>query len=225
MATWSGGMNGLSMADAMTGVKPWAGTDFVLTYAMWVLMMVAMMVPTAAPTTLMYAAVARKAAAQRSPLAPTFVFVAGYTTMWTIFSLVATIAQHALGEAALLSPMMVSTSARFGAALLIAAGIYQLTPLKNTCLENCRAPAHFISRCWRAGHLGAFRMGLRLGAYCVGCCWILMALLFVGGVMNLLWIAAIAIFVLLEKTMPFGDVSGRVAGFATILVGALSLAL
>jgi predicted metal-binding membrane protein len=225
MATWSGGMNSLSMADAMTGVKPWTGTDFVLTFAMWVLMMVAMMVPTAAPMTLMYAAVARKAAAHRSPLAPTFVFVTGYTTMWTIFSLVATIAQHALDQAALLSPMMVSTSAGFGAALLIAAGIYQLTPLKNTCLKNCRAPAHFISRYWRTGNLGAFRMGLRLGAYCVGCCWILMALLFVGGVMNLLWIAAIAIFVLLEKTMPFGDVSGRVAGFATILVGALSLAL
>jgi predicted metal-binding membrane protein len=120
---------------------------------------------------------------------------------------------------------MVSTSTRFGAALLIAAGIYQFTPLKNACLKNCRAPAHFISRYWRTGTLGAFRLGLRFGAYCVGCCWILMALLFVGGVMNLLWIAAIAIFVLLEKTIPFGDVSGRIAGAAMILVGALSLAL
>jgi predicted metal-binding membrane protein len=188
-------------------------------------MMIAMMVPTAVPMTLMYAAVARKAAAQHNPLARTFVFVAGYITMWMIFSLVATIAQHALDQAALLSPMMVSTSHRFGAALLIAAGIYQLTPLKDTCLKNCRAPAHFMSRYWRTGNLGAFRMGLRLGVYCVGCCWILMALLFVGGVMNLLWIAAIAIFVLLEKTIPFGDVSGKVAGAATILVGALSLAL
>jgi predicted metal-binding membrane protein len=192
---------------------------------MWAVMMVAMMVPTAAPMTLMYAAVARKAAAQHNPTAPTFVFVAGYIAMWTVFSLVATIAQYALDRAALLSPMMVSTSTRFGAALLIAAGIYQFTPLKNTCLKNCRAPAHFISRYWRTGNLGAFRLGLRFGAYCVGCCWILMALLFVGGVMNLLWIAAIAIFVLLEKTIPFGDVSGRVAGAAMILVGALSLAL
>ena len=121
--------------------------------------------------------------------------------------------------------MMVSTSARFGAALLIAAGIYQFTPLKNTCLKNCRAPAHFMSRYWRTGNLGAFRMGLRLGVYCVGCCWILMALLFVGGVMNLLWIAAIAILVLLEKTIRFGDVGGRVVGATMILVGALSLAL
>jgi predicted metal-binding membrane protein len=228
MATESAGMSGPSMAPmmhAMTAVQPWTATEFGLRLAMWAAMMVAMMVPTAAPMTLLYAAVARKAAAQHNPLAPTFVFVAGYIAMWTIFSLVATIAQHALDQAALLSPMMSSNSAVFGAALLIAAGVYQFTPLKNACLRNCRAPAHFLSRYWRTGNLGAFRMGLTLGAYCVGCCWILMGLLFVGGVMNLLWIAATAIFVLLEKTSPFGDVSGRFAGGAMILVGALSLAL
>ena len=139
--------------------------------------------------------------------------------------MVATVAQHALDQAALLSPMMASRGRMFGAALLIAAGVYQFTPLKNACLRNCRAPAHFLSRYWSAGNLGAFRMGLRHGAYCVGCCWILMGLLFVGGVMNLLWIAAIALFVLLEKTIPFGEVSGRVAGAAMILVGVVSLAL
>jgi predicted metal-binding membrane protein len=211
--------------DAMTKVQPWTATEFGLRLAMCAVMMVAMMVPTAAPMTLLYAAVARKAAAQYNPLALTFVFATGYIAMWTIFSLVATIAQHALDQAALLSPMMVSNNAVFGAALLIAAGVYQLTPLKNACLRNCRAPAHFLSRYWRTGNLGAFRMGLRLGAYCVGCCWILMGLLFVGGVMNLLWIAAIAIFVLLEKTVQFGGVSGRYAGAVMILVGALSLAL
>jgi predicted metal-binding membrane protein len=228
METGSAGMPGPSMAptmDAMTGVQPWTATEFGLRLAMWAVMMVAMMVPAAAPVTLMYAAVARKAAAQHNPLAPTFVFVTGYIAMWTVFSLVATIAQHALDRAALLSPTMVSRSPLFGAALLIAAGVYQFTPLKNACLRNCRTPAHFLSRYWRTGYLGAFRMGLRLGAYCVGCCWILMGLLFVGGVMNLLWIAAIAIFVLLEKTIPFGDVTGRFAGTAMILVGALSLAL
>ena len=228
MASGSAGMKGQSMAptmDTMTGVQPWTATEFGLRLAMWAVMMIAMMVPTAAPMTLLYAAVARKAAAQHNPLASTFVFVSGYIAMWTIFSLVATIAQHALDQAALLSPMMVSSSAVFGAALLIAAGVYQLTPFKNACLRNCRAPAHFLSHHWRTGNLGAFRIGLRLGAYCVGCCWILMGLLFVGGVMNLLWIAAIAIFVLLEKTIPFGDVSGRFAGTAMILVGALSLAL
>jgi predicted metal-binding membrane protein len=228
MVTESAGMRGQSMTpmmDAMTGVQPWTATEFGLRLAMWAVMMVAMMVPTAAPMTLMYAAVARKAAAQQNPLAPTFVFVTGYIAMWTVFSVVATIAQHALDQAALLSPMMVSRSALFGAALLIAAGVYQLTPFKNACLRNCRAPARFLSRYWRTGNLGAFRMGLRLGAYCVGCCWILMGLLFVGGVMNLLWIAAIASFVLLEKTLPFGEVTGRIAGTAMILVGALSLAM
>jgi predicted metal-binding membrane protein len=213
------------VSDAMTGVKPWTASEFGLTLAMWALMMVAMMVPTAVPMTLMYAAVARKAAAQHDPLTPTFVFVNGYITMWVIFSVVATTSQHVLDQAALLSPTMVSASAQLGGAILIVAGLYQLTSLKNACLQNCRAPAHFMSCYWRSGSLGAFRMGLRLGAYCVGCCWILMALLFVGGVMNLLWIAAIAIFVLLEKTIPFGDIGGRVAGVAMILVGALSLAL
>jgi predicted metal-binding membrane protein len=228
MVTESAGMRGQSMTpmmDAMTGVQPWTATEFGLRLAMWAVMMVAMMVPTVAPMTLMYAAVARKAAAQHNPLAPTFVFVTGYITMWTVFSLVATIAQYALDRAALLSPMMVSRSAIFGAGLLIVAGIYQLSPFKNACLRNCSAPTHFLSRYWRTGNLGAFRMGLQLGAYCVGCCWILMGLLFVGGVMNLLWIAAIAIFVLLEKTIPLGDVGGRFAGAAMILVGALSLAL
>ena len=228
MASESAGMGGrpmASMMESMTGLQPWTATEFALRLAMWAVMMVAMMVPTAAPMTLLYAAVARKAAAQHNPLASTSVFVSGYIAMWTIFSLVATIAQHALDQAALLSPLMVTRSAGLGATLLIAAGVYQLTPLKNACLRNCRAPAHFLSRYWRTGDLGAFRMGLRLGAYCVGCCWILMGLLFVGGVMNLLWIAAIAIFVLLEKTSPFGDVSGRFAGVALILVGAVSLAL
>jgi predicted metal-binding membrane protein len=226
MAAGSAGMGSHSMApmmDAMTRVQPWTATEFGLRLAMWAVMMVAMMVPTAAPMTLLYAAVARKAAAQHNPLAPTFVFVSGYIAMWTIFSLVATIAQYELDRAALLSPMMSSRSAVFGAALLIAAGVYQLTPLKNICLRNCRAPAHLLSQHWRTGTLGAFRMGLRLGAYCVGCCWVLMGLLFAGGVMNLLWIAAIAIFVLLEKTIPFGDVGGRLAGAAMILVGVLTL--
>jgi predicted metal-binding membrane protein len=188
-------------------------------------MMVAMMVPTAVPMTLLYAAVARKAAAQHSPVAPAFVFVAGYAAMWAVFGLAATTTQWGLDRAALLSPMMVSRSAWLGAVLLIAAGVYQLTPLKNACLRNCRAPAHFLSRYWRAGRPGAFRMGVRLGAYCLGCCWILMGLLFVGGVMNLTWIAAITVFVLLEKTVPFGVNGGRAAGAAMILTGALSFVL
>src|SRR6202162_6654935 len=119
---------------------------------------------------------------------------------------------------------MASNSAVFGGVLLVAAGSYQLTPLKHACLRHCRAPAHFLSQYWRKGTIGAFRMGLRLGAYCLGCCWILMALLFVGGVMNLLWIAAIAGFVLLEKTLPYARIGGRVVGGGMILVGLLDVA-
>ena len=209
---------------AMVQVRPWTATEFALRLVMWAAMMVAMMVPTAAPMTLVYAAVARKAAAQNNPLAPTFVFVAGYIAMWSLFSVVATAAQRALDQLALLSPMMVSNSALLGSALLIGAGVYQLTPLKQACLRHCRAPAQFLSQHWHTGTAGAFRMGLRLGAYCLGCCWVLMGLLFVGGVMNLLWIAAIAAFVLLEKTIPFGEAGGWFGGAAMILAGLVSLA-
>jgi predicted metal-binding membrane protein len=192
---------------------------------MWAVMMVAMMVPTAGPMTLVYAAVARKAAAQNNPVAPTFVFVAGYIAIWGLFSAAATAAQWQLDRAALLSPTMVSNSVLLGGALLIAAGAYELTPLKHACLSHCRAPAQFLSQNWRSGTTGAFRMGSRLGAYCLGCCWVLMALLFVGGVMNLLLIAAISAFVLLEKIIPFGQAAGWFGGSALILAGALSLAL
>lgn len=138
----------------------------------------------------------------------------------------ATLSQWGLERLALLSPMdMTTTSARLGGLLFLAAGLYQLTPLKQACLAVCRSPFDFVVNHWRDGAAGALRMGLGHGLYCLGCCWILMALLFVGGVMNLLWIAAIAIFVLLEKTIPLGDVSGRFAGVAMILVGAVSLAV
>ncbi len=228
MANMSMGMTDHSMMatmHAMAGVQPWTATEFDLRLLMWAVMMVAMMVPTAVPMTLVYAAVARKAAAQNNPVAPTFVFVAGYIAMWSLFSVAATAAQWQLDRAALLSPMMVSNSVLLGSALLIVAGVYQLTPLKHACLKHCRAPAQFLSQNWHSGTAGAFRMGLRLGAYCLGCCWILMGLLFVGGVMNLLWIAAISAFVLIEKTVPFGAAAGWVGGAAMIVIGALSLAL
>jgi len=188
-------------------------------FTMWAIMMVGMMLPSATPTTLVYAAVARKADREGTPVAPAAIFVLGYLLMWTVFSLGATAAQWALEAAALLSPMMVSTSPALGGALLIGAGVYQLTPMKDACLEHCRSPAHFISAHWRPGSLGAFRMGIEHGAYCLGCCWILMGLLFVGGVMNLLWIAAITLYVLLEKVLPYGLGRGRFAGVAMIASG------
>ena len=209
---------------AMLGLRSWDVANFGMMFAMWAIMMVGMMLPSASPTTLIYAAVARKASREGTPVAPTAAFVTGYLAMWTLFSLAATLAQWALEWTALLSPMMVSTSPVLGAGLLVAAGVYQLTPFKDACLEHCRSPAHFIAEHWRPGTAGAFRMGIEHGAYCLGCCWILMCLLFFGGVMNLLWIAAITAFVLLEKVLPFGAGGGRLAGIGMILAGAIVIA-
>ena len=223
----SGGMTDGSIADGMQSmmqVRAWSATEFGVRLLMWAVMMVAMMLPTAVPMTLVYAAVARKAARENHPVAPTFLFVAGYLTLWGGFSVAATAAQRGLDQLSLLSPSMVSASPLLGGALLVSAGVYELTPAKRACLAHCRAPAHFISQHWRGGLGGAFRLGLALGAYCLGCCWILMGLLFVGGVMNLLWVAAISAFILLEKTIPFGQIGSRVAGAVMILVGVLGVA-
>ncbi len=216
----------ISMAgmQGMGALHAWSALDFALMLAMWVVMMVGMMLPTATPMTLVYAQVARKAAREGSVLPPTSVFVAGYLLAWTAFSVAATGAQWALDRAALLSPMLVANSPRFGAGLLVLAGLYQLTPWKNACLEHCRNPAHFFATHWRPGPAGALRLGWSHGLYCLGCCWALMGLLFVGGVMNLLWIAAITLFVLLEKMIPFGIPGGRLAGAGMIVLGVVLLA-
>ena len=218
-------LDGMAMGSATLEIRRWGAVDFALMFLMWAVMMVGMMLPSAMPMTLVYAAVARKAARQGTPIAPTAAFVAGYVVIWTLFSVAATLAQWGLDQAALLSPMMVATSPSLGAALLVAAGVYQLTPYKDACLEQCRSPAHFISNHFRPGSSGAFRMGLVHGAFCLGCCWALMGLLFFGGVMSLLWIAAITAFVLAEKILPFGAGSGRLAGFGMIAVGAGMLLL
>jgi len=220
------GMAGSPMPMAAIQVRPWGAADFILIFLMWAIMMVGMMVPSAAPTVMIYAAIARKAARDGTVVAPTMVFVSGYIAMWTLFCVVATLAQWGLDQAALLSPMMVTTSPAIGSGLLIGAGVYQLTPIKLACLKQCRSPANFISEHWRTGIAGAFRMGVEHGAFCVGCCWVLMALLFVGGVMNLLWIAAIATFVFAEKLIPLPDsaLPARITGGAMILVGTVLLA-
>jgi predicted metal-binding membrane protein len=205
---------------ALMGLHPWTPAHFGMMFTMWAIMMVGMMLPSATPTTLVYTAVARKAAREGMSVAPVAAFVAGYLFMWTLFSLAATVAQWGLERAALLSPMMVSSSPFLGGGLLIGAGVYQLTPYKDACLEHCRSPAHFIAAHWRPGIPGALRMGIEHGAYCLGCCWVLMGLLFFGGVMNLLWIAAITLFVLLEKLLPYGAGGGRWAGIGMILAGA-----
>ena len=211
-----GAMDGLS-AWMMEGT--WDGRYLLLIFLMWTVMMVGMMLPSAAPTLLLFANVVRKSDSQNAPVARTYVFAGGYLLAWTVFSLAATLLQWALAETALLSPMMITTSPALGALILMAAGIYQWTPLKQSCLTRCRSPADFLSRHWRPGFTGALRMGAWHGLYCVGCCWVLMLLLFFGGVMSLTWIAAITIFVLLEKLAPFGAQGGRLSGALLCLAG------
>jgi len=213
----------MSALGAALQVRPWSGFDFLLMFLMWAVMMVAMMVPSAAPTILLFAAIRRKQHERGQPFAPVSAFVAGYVAVWLAFSLAATLLQWGLEQVALLSPMMVGTSPILGGGLLVVAGLYQWTPLKQACLRYCRSPIHFLSLGLRKGSRGAFLMGLEHGAFCVGCCWFLMGLLFVGGVMNLLWVAAIAIFVLLEKVLPFGVLGGRLGGALLVLAGLIVL--
>lgn len=220
-------MRGLRMDANPFGVaiipslRPWSAAEFILMFVMWTVMMVGMMIPSAAPTILVYARVARQAAMQGKPLASTAYFAGGYLLAWTAFSLVATIGQWLLERASLLSPMMDNTSNIFGGIVLIVAGLFQWTPLKDVCVKHCQAPLMFIQRHggFRRHPLGSLSIGFQHGLYCVGCCWALMALLFVGGVMNALWIAGIAIFVLAEKIIPAGRVLSRIAGLGLTAAG------
>lgn len=181
-------------------------------FLMWAEMMVAMMLPSAAPMILLFASVNRRRREQEGPFVPTGFFLLGYLAVWTAFSALAALAQWTLHAKALLSPTMVSTSPWLGGALLISAGVFQWTPFKNACLTHCRSPLSFLMTGWREGKSGAFTMGLTHGMYCAGCCWFLMALLFVAGVMNMWWVALIAFFVLLEKAAPKGLWLGKLAG-------------
>jgi predicted metal-binding membrane protein len=169
---------------------------------------------------LLFAAVNRKVRQQGQPYVGTSFFTAGYLAAWGGFSLVAVFLQWGLERLLLLSPMLHVSSLYFGAALLIGAGVYQLTPLKHACLHHCRTPIEFIARYWRQGAGGAVRMGLQHGLFCLGCCWVLMALLFYAGIMNLWWIGGLAVYVALEKLAPAGHRLGRYAGGLLILWGA-----
>jgi predicted metal-binding membrane protein len=192
-----------------------------LIFVMWAIMMMAMMLPSAAPTILLTAALARQQADRR--MAPVWLFSFGYVAVWTGFGLVATMTQWGLDRAGLLSEQMASTSTALAGAVLVAAGVYQWTPLKQACLRRCRAPLEFVLRYWRR-QLGPLQSGVRHGIYCLGCCWVLMGLLFVGGLMNMLWVAAIALLVLIEKTLPWGDRASWVSGAILAVWGAALLA-
>jgi predicted metal-binding membrane protein len=205
----------------MPANAPWQPIEFAYVFAMWAVMMIGMMLPSAAPMILIYAKVGRQAAAAGKPFAATAWFAAGYVLAWTAFALAATLAQWGLERATLLTPMMQTSSHIVGGVLLVVAGLYQWTPLKDACLSHCQSPLAFIlSRGgFRGRPAGALDLGLRHGAYCVGCCWSLMLLLLVLGIMNLFWIAALAIFILLEKVMPAGRTIARLAGLAFIAAG------
>ncbi len=211
-----------AMGDAMLSARaiPWTPANFVLMFMMWAIMMVGMMLPSATPMILLFTTVNRRRRSQGETVTPPVVFAAGYLATWSAFSLAATFLQWGLHRAGLLSPMMTTTSALLGGATLVAAGIYQWTPLKTSCLRHCQSPLQFISTHWRSGTRGAFRMGWTHGRYCLGCCWVLMCLLFVGGVMNLLWIAGLAVFVLIEKIWPHRWVPS-LSGAGLVVWGAL----
>jgi predicted metal-binding membrane protein len=213
-------MSSSAMSDmpdmAMPFDAPWV-------FAMWWVMMLGMMLPSAAPMILTFDALQRRRCERGEPNVPTILFVAGYLIVWGGFSLAATAAQAALRQGALLTPMLALASPVVGGALFILAGTYQFTPLKYACLRQCRSPFAFVLNHWHDGWNGALRMGAGHGLYCLGCCWILMALLFAVGVMNLLWVAAIAVFVFAEKLLPFGVWVGRAGGCAMAAFGVFLL--
>lgn len=212
---------GFDMSDMMgPEFRPWSGAHFAFMLAMWVVMMIGMMTPSVAPMVLLYAAIARRNAGRQAFAAPGW-FLAGYLLAWTAFAVAATLLQWMLERAALVTPMMAGTGRLLGGVVLVAAGIYQWLPVKQACLASCRAPLSFVQRHggFRPGARAALRLGTLHGFYCVGCCWALMALLFVFGVMNLRWIAALMLLVLVEKLAPAARVMSRVLGIAAVAAG------
>lgn len=208
-------MPGMAMAPA-----EWTGGYALMMFLMWWIMMVAMMVPSAAPAVLFYANLARKGKRSAAPYGPAAAFLCGYLIAWAGFSLGATVLQWGLVQAGAISGMMQLVHGPASAALLVVAGLYQLSPLKQACLRHCQHPLVFLMHNWRPGASGALRMGMRHGWFCLGCCWVLMALLFVGGVMNLFWIAGLALFVGLEKLAAGRPWVTRISAGALVAAGA-----
>lgn len=221
---WRDAASMRAMGSGLSGMPgaPAVGT-LVPIFLMWAIMMVGMMLPAASPTILLYATLVRKNGERGTVLPAVWVFTSGYILVWTVFSLAISVLQLLLQELALLTSMMASASPELSAAILVCAGVYQWSPLKKACLRKCQNPMEFFITRWRPGAHGAFRMGVEHGMYCVGCCWMLMALLFVAGVMNLLWIALIAGFVLAEKVLPASRITSAIASIALVLSGLVLL--
>ena len=222
------GMTALQMSVPMQHMgaampQAWTSTYALSMFLMWWVMMIAMMLPSAAPTILLSAALNRRSRAEVPPYGSAAVFTAGYLLAWAAFSLVAVGLQWWLEQSGQLSMHMESVNRLLNGSLLVAAGIWQLSPMKNACLQHCRSPVEFLTRHRRPGHLGALAMGVHHGIHCLGCCWFLMALLFVGGVMNLYWIVGLAAFVFAEKVLAIGPLLGRLAGAGLLAWGALVL--
>lgn len=203
---------------AMPAMQSWGVVEIVFLFMMWAVMMVAMMVPAAAPLILIFARANRQNGSNQV-VGSAGILLFGYLLVWVGFSVVATLMQWGLHSTTLLSPLTVSTSATLGGVLLMVVGAFQFTSLKRACLVWCRSPLSFLMSHWREGQWGTFVTGLKHGAYCLGCCWLLMMLMFVGGVTSLLWMAAIAVFVLVEKIAPRGELIGRIAGGMLIAGG------
>lgn len=210
-------MSGMKMASP--ALDSWSASDGVMLFTMWGIMMVAMMLPSAAPMILLFSRIGATRSAKGSRYTPVAFFAIGYLLVWWAFSAIAALIQWALHSAAILSPEMRAASPVAGAAILIAAGLYQWLPVKQACLSHCRSPLGFLATSWREGRRGALGMGMTHGAFCVGCCWMLMSLLFVGGVMNLAWVAGLTALVLLEKVIPAGPAVARLGGIGFIIAG------
>ena len=198
---------------------PWSASHAVIMFLMWWVMMIAMMLPSATPTILLATALNRRSQAESPPYGSTAMFSLGYLLAWAGFSAIAVLAQWALERSSMLSMHLETLPSTLSGGLLLLAGIWQLTPLKAACLRHCRSPADFLVQHRRSGTLGALTMGAHHGLYCLGCCWALMTLLFVGGVMNLAWIVGLAFFVLVEKLVPVGAQFGRLSGVVLVLAG------
>ncbi|MCF7984057.1 MAG: DUF2182 domain-containing protein [Thiohalocapsa sp.] len=219
MAWAMANMDKVDMWMPPMGDVAWSARDFIMLFVMWAIMMVAMMTPSILPMVSMFATLNRNRRARRQSYTPTFIFVVGYLVAWSGFSVLATVAQWPLHTAGLLNPMMNSRSYLMSGAVLMVAGIYQWTPLKNACLTSCRSPLGFLLTEWREGTGGALMMGIRHGIYCVGCCWALMLVLFGVGVMNMLWVLLITAFVVLEKILPAPAVLRAVSGLGLVVWG------
>jgi predicted metal-binding membrane protein len=216
-------MSALFFAMPMT--PEWTTTDFILLFLMWLVMMIAMMTPSIAPLILLFTKVNRQRKEGQNPFVNTSYLFIGYFLVWAAFSIIATFLQWALQQVSWLNPDMLITNKIVGSVILATAGIFQFTSLKKTCLHFCKSPLDFIYNQWKEGKKGAVVMGIKNGAYCVGCCWVLMILLFVSGVMNILWVALISLFVLFEKVFKRSGWISYAAGSLLIIYALANLFL